>query len=145
VRNSPLKPGKPLRRTKWRKGAKTARQRLIREADALIQRVAVAMNGGICQFPGCEAQATEGHHVVHRDNFALRWVAANVPGLCHDHHLWDQDASRKGKLLAGLIERMGGQANYDALVLYGNTQPGEDPRDAIERLRGVLDENTGRR
>ena len=118
---------------------KRGRKALIAQADRLIQQVSIAMAGGVCQFPGCKAPSAEGHHVVHRDNHALRWVAANVPGLCHDHHEWDKDASRKSVLLDGIIERMGGQTNYEALVLYGNTQPGEDPRDAIDRLQGVLD------
>ena len=117
---------------------KRGRKALIAQADRLIQQVAIAMAGGVCQFPGCNAQPSEGHHVVHRDNHALRWVAANVPGLCHDHHSWD-DGPKKGALLKGIIERMGGESNYEALVLYGNTQSGEDPRDAIDRLQKVLD------
>ena len=142
MRNKPLRSKSPLRtkrglkQGKWRRGSKRGKSALVARADRALQEAVLALNP-ICQYPGCKNKATEGHHIVHRRNFVLRWALKNVPALCHNHHAWDSHPTLKGKLLTGLIQWLGGQAAYDELRLYANTGPSEEPEDAINRLQGL--------
>jgi hypothetical protein len=134
--NIARKPGKGMKRSWIRPKPKRGRKALIASADRLIQRLAIKRDFGRCQM--CGYPGTEGHHIIHRRNHVLRWRLENIITLCHWCHSKD-GTSCKGKLLEFCINWLGGQAEYDALRLEGNTGTSEEPGDAITRLQKELD------
>ena len=130
-----------MKRTRMTHKPKRGRKALIAQADGLIQEVCLARDP-ICQYPECNNRATEGHHIIHRRNFATLCKTKNVIGLCWKHHNYDALAFFKGALEMVCIQWVGGIEAYEALRLYANTGPSEEPGDAVERLKGVLSENT---
>jgi hypothetical protein len=127
-----------MKRGKWRKTPKTERKGQITEADSQIKQLTLAQNP-TCQYPGCNKQAVDNHHIVHRRYFSLRWRRANNVALCRMHHAWEGIASKCIQFTDAMVEIVGGQKYYDALRAYANQGPSEEPGDAITRLKKVLD------
>lgn len=130
---------KPTRRTKWWKKPKQGKSALISQADGLIQELALTSCGGICQK--CGKIGTEGHHIVKRRYRAVRWKLVNVIPLCHDCHELDRHPTRKAELERFCDEWL--QREYamtlDDLRFYAEHHEAEDPADAIERMKKMLD------
>jgi hypothetical protein len=134
-RKKPLRAKKGLKRAPIRPKPKQGRKALIAQADGLIQRAALARDKGLCQR--CKNPAAEGHHIVHRRYFSLRWQLDNVVSLCRYCHSLD-GTIRKQELTDFCIRWVGGRDAMDALRLRAHTEPSEEPRDAIRRMRGEM-------
>jgi hypothetical protein len=76
--------------------------RKTRTVPAAIRR-AVALRDGGCQFPGCDNQIVDAHHVVH-------WADGgetsrdNLVSLCRGHHTFVHEGGASVRLVDGEIE-----------------------------------------
>lgn len=129
-----MKQRKPMQRTPWKQGPKTERQRLIAQADKLASQCALKRDEHTCQR--CGKEATDVHHIVHRNHFALRWKLVNLISLCRECHSMDGEGEGKG-ILRRYIEKWlkkRAKLKYDDLVFFGNNAEPDRPEDAIARL-----------
>lgn len=139
MNQSPLKQGKPMKRTGFKRkpreeGSNKAKRA---EADELWQEVVQAKYGHRCQFPGCTKRSSEAHHIVHKGGgrFSVRWEIANGIPLCRHHHDFDSQSTNKAKLQQACIIFLGSVQRYHALVRIGNTEPGPDLDETIAELK----------
>jgi len=79
---------KPLRKTGIRRRPKTARQKLIDEADAVWREKALRRDSYQCRRCGSTWAVLAVHHVVTRAKHSVRWVLANGLTLCTGCHFW---------------------------------------------------------
>jgi hypothetical protein len=139
TRKTPLRAKTGLKATKWSKGKKSARQTAISRADRLLQRAVLARDKGICQK--CGNVASEGHHIVHRRYYSLRWDMANVVSLCRECHSLD-GTIRRPELTDFCIRWVGGIDAMTALRLRAHEDASETPEQAIERLNAHINTDT---
>jgi len=95
---------KPLRRTGVRRRPKTARQKLIDEADGLWRQAVFERDRHCCKRCG-SSWALAAHHIVTRSKLSVRWVLANGVTLDRGCHFWVHNhllASRAVGFYAGL-------------------------------------------
>jgi hypothetical protein len=65
-----------------------------KECYRLVQQV-VLKQRPYCEYPGCNAKATAGHHIFKRDRMGTAFDPESIMSLCHRHHVEIHNSAEK--------------------------------------------------